>query len=60
MTQSADAPRSGVATRIKAPAHPFAQISPRGPVKSPSVPTELGQIPTRHTPRVNEAVSSLH
>jgi hypothetical protein len=60
MTQPADAPRSGVATRIKAPAHPFAQLSPRGPVKSPSVPTELGQIPTLYTPRVNEAVSNLH
>jgi hypothetical protein len=28
-------------------AHPFARLPPRGPVKDPSAPTELGQIPTR-------------
>lgn len=34
-------------------AHPFTRLSPRGPVKDPSAPTELGQIPTLHT-RLNE------
>ena len=50
MTQSADAPRSGVAARNEASAHPFTRLSPRGPIKDPSVATELGQIPTLHFP----------
>jgi len=33
--------------RNEVSAHPFARLSPRGPVKDPSVPTELGQVPTR-------------
>ena len=55
MTQSADAPRSGVAARNEAFAHPFTRLSPRDPVKDPSVATELGQIPTP-----NLAALSLH
>jgi hypothetical protein len=45
MTQSAVAPRSDVAARNEVSAHPFTRLSPRGPVKDPSVATELGQIP---------------
>jgi hypothetical protein len=37
-----------VATRAEALTHPFARLSPRGLVKDPSVPTELGQFPALH------------
>jgi hypothetical protein len=39
----------------KSHTHPFTRLSPRGPIKDPSVPTELGQIPT-----LDLTASSLH
>ena len=39
--------------------HPFTRLSPRGPVKDPSAPTELGQIPTLDFPATTSQATSL-